>query len=287
MLLITLLFFLNRAVQLSYNVFDNGDPILAFKRTSINPVIIIPGLFGSKTNWNSLSKTISQKTGRNVIGIDVRNHGESEWNADFSYAAMHEDLLLLMDQLNITKVNLIGHSLGGRVAMNTALLTPDCVEKLVVVDVSPVRMSPEAANLLYMIQRMKAFEFPTGVQMSQVRKMADEALKSIADNPSIRQFLITNIRQNEDKTFQWRLNLDAIEKGMANITDHQFPETVFNAPTLFIGGTSSDYLKPDHHDDILEFFPKAEFNYIKDAGHWLHAEKPDEFLDIVCPFLKI
>ncbi|XP_015596542.1 protein ABHD11 [Cephus cinctus] len=251
------------------------------------PILIMHGLFGSKNNWNSLAKAIHQKTNCKVIAIDGRNHGDSPHSPEVSYAAMAEDVVHLLKDLEIPKAVLVGHSMGGGTMMYTALNNPELVEKLVVVDFSPVGTSPSLLSMTKIFQAMKSVSLDGNVSLSKARKMIDEQLSSSIRSLPLRQFLLTNLVEAETGKYKWRINLPALEKNFAKQIA-VFPKVNgkrFDGSTLFLGGADSDYIRIEDHAAIGKLFPNAKFHYIAGAGHWVHADKPTEFLDILTSFI--
>lgn len=255
-------------------------------------IIIAHGMLGSLSNWSSLSRRIAKETGKTVITFDARNHGMSEHNPSMSYQDMSQDMKNLITE---EKATLIGHSMGGRTCMYLALKWPELVEKLVVVDVSPVNVTFDVTdatewNMAHFFYAMKAVQFPQNTTISQARKAADAQLAKRISNPGLRSWLLMNVYQNQDGTIGWRVNLDivleAFEKFIRTFPNDEFSEEQkYKGPTSFIGGELSEYIPVTDHPDILEKFPNAKFEYIEGAGHWVHSQKPNEFLKVLLKFL--
>ncbi|XP_001605620.1 protein ABHD11 [Nasonia vitripennis] len=252
------------------------------------PILIMHGLFGSKSNWNSLSKSIHQKTNRKVITIDARNHGDSPHAPEMSYYNMTEDIALLLRDLEINKVILVGHSMGGGAVMYTALSYPEIVDKLIVVDFCPTKTSPSLLSMMKLFEAMRTISLDGTPSLSKARKLADEQLSVSVKSNAIRQFLLTNLVESEPGKYKWRINLPVLEDSFATRIA-AFPNEkgrTYNGPTLFIAGTESDYIKESDHPHIKKIFPLAKFHYITGAGHWVHADKPAEFLDSLTSFVN-
>jgi len=255
-------------------------------------IIIAHGMLGSLSNWSSLSRRIAKETGKTVITFDARNHGMSEHNPSMSYQDMSQDMKNLITE---DKATLIGHSMGGRTCMYLALKWPQLVEKLVVVDVSPVNVTFDVTdatewNMAHFFYAMKAVQFPQNTTISQARKAADAQLAKRISNPGLRSWLLMNVYQNQDGIIGWRVNLDivleAFEKFIRTFPNDEFSEEQkYKGLTLFIGGELSEYIPVTDHPDILEKFPNAKFEYIEGAGHWVHSQKPNEFLKVLLKFL--
>jgi len=254
------------------------------------PVLIMHGLFGSKTNWNSLSKSIQQRTKRKVIAVDARNHGDSPHSPDMTYTHMAKDVVHLMENLELKKAIVVGHSMGGAAMMCVALDYPELVEKLAVVDMSPVRTSDSLAAMGDIFDAMLSVDIKSGEPLSVSRKLVDRQLAENIHSEALRQFLLMNLVEYEPGKCRWRVNLTVLAKNFA----HQiakFPispgsTVTFDGPTLFIGGEKSDYIRKEDHLTIKSLFPRAEFRYIPGAGHWVQSDKPAEFLEIIISFIN-
>ncbi|XP_014290152.1 sn-1-specific diacylglycerol lipase ABHD11 [Halyomorpha halys] len=267
-------------VSMSFNIYDKRR-----KEENYIPLIIMHGLFGSKSNWNSLSKALNELLYRKIITVDARNHGESPHTDEFSYFHLAKDIQHLISSLSLPKVHLMGHSMGGRASMLFSLLYPDYLEKLIIVDISPISHSSKMQGMVQYFKAMRSVNLEGVKTLSEARKKANEQLSVWVPEVEVRQFLLTNLVQHKEG-YQWRVNLDVLEKAFhEKIMDFPIIPNRFEKSVLFIGGSRSDFLKKEDHGDILQLFPKARFEYL-DAGHWVHAEKPKEFLQMVASFLK-
>ncbi|KAF3420107.1 hypothetical protein E2986_07447 [Frieseomelitta varia] len=257
------------------------------KNASKQPIIIMHGLFGSKTNWNSLSKTIHRDTNRKVITIDARNHGDSPHSSDMTYSHMAQDIVQLMNDLGFEKSILVGHSMGGSAMMYVALNYPQLVEKLIIVDMSPVRTSPQLMNMEKIFKAMRTVNLEGVTTLTKARTSVKDQLANAIKSLPLRQFLAMNLVEANNGKFKWRVNLPVLEQNFAQIA--VFPDVgsrVYNGSTLFMGGSKSDYIKVEDHDKIKKLFPSASFIYINDADHWVHADKPTEFLKTTIDFIN-
>ncbi|XP_046820070.1 protein ABHD11 isoform X1 [Vespa crabro] len=255
---------------------------------TIHPIVIMHGLFGSKNNWNSLSKAIHQKSQRKVIAVDARNHGDSPHSSEMSYKHMAKDVVQLLNDLELEKAILIGHSMGGSTMMYLALHYPELVEKLVVVDMSPARPSPSLTEMVNIFKVMRSITLDGSPSLSKARKMAEEQLAKVVKPLALRQFLTMNLVEAEPGKYKWRVNLPVLEQNFSTEIAI-FPnvaEKVYMGPTLFIGGSNSDYIKIEDHPAIKKLFTRAEFLYVAGAAHWVHADKPTEFINIVTNFIN-
>ncbi|XP_019888906.1 protein ABHD11 [Ooceraea biroi] len=252
------------------------------------PIIIMHGLFGSKNNWNSLSKAIHQRTNRKVITVDARNHGDSPHSSTMSYKDMAEDVIQLLTDLGFKKAILVGHSMGGSAMMMTALTFPDHVEKLAVVDMSPVRASPNLSQMVMVFKAMRSVMVDGSPTLSKARKVVDHQLAKYIKSIALRQFLTTNLVEADSGRYKWRVNLSVLEQAFATqiATFPNVGARTYPGPTSFIGGADSDYIRVEDHGAIKKLFPSAEFRYISGANHWVHADKPAEFVDLLTNFIN-
>jgi pimeloyl-ACP methyl ester carboxylesterase len=240
-----------------------------------NPVVVLHGLFGSSDNWLTQAKLLANHY--KVYSVDLRNHGQSPHSEDFDYPAMAEDLNEFVASNRLQNTVIIGHSMGGKAAMNFALAHPDKLSKLIVVDIAPKAYNLEHYTIA---EGLKAI--PVGEISS--RNEADEILSKHVPEPDVRQFLLKNLQRQSAGGFSWKINLPVISAKLANIgLDLQFPGT-FDKPTLFIRGSRSKYIANEDWTRITEVFPKAELETM-DTGHWVQAEKPQEFADLVVRWL--
>lgn len=291
----------HRSVHISTVQFSRPVSIpLAFTRYENNstpsdapPILVLHGLFGSKSNWNSLAKAFHRNTNplRKIYAIDARNHGDSPHTNDHSYEHMVEDLVALYEKLGIKQASIIGHSMGGRAMMLLALKYPHLVEKAIIVDISPsTGLGTSNTNIPLFLQSMKMIQISPEQTIHQARKIADEQLSRIIAEKPLRDFLITNLAKNEKDggKFYWRINLESLERNF-HTGVAQFPTLTgvkFDGPTLFIAGGRSDYVKPEDVPLIKTLFPNSDIKYVRDAGHWVHSEKSAEFSKLVLDFLN-
>lgn len=241
------------------------------------PLIILHGFFGSADNWQTLGKSFSQFF--KVYLIDQRNHGNSPHSDAFNYDLMVEDILELMKDEGLSKAKFIGHSMGGKTAMNFAVKYPDMVEKLVVVDIGPKQYPPHHENIF---NGFKSVDLST----IESRKDADDQLSRTIPDFGVRQFILKNLTRDDADNFIWKINLESFEKNGAEVGRALDPSDVFNGDTMFIGGGNSNYIKTEDVDLIVRHFPKAKVEMIQGSGHWVHAEKPKELYDLVINFFN-
>ncbi len=243
------------------------------------PLLILHGLFGTSDNWQTLAKRLAENY--NVFLVDLRNHGRSPHNEQHDYDAMAADVLQLVDELQIPTPAIMGHSMGGKVAMNYALKYPTRLTKLIVVDIAPKAYPPHHDEI---IDALQSVDLSTVTSRGEV----DAQLAKTIHEDEVRLFLMKNLYRKEDNTFGWRMNLDAIEKNYANIAAAITADVPFKKSTLFIKGGRSRYIKPeDQYTNIEHLFTQVEIETIPEAGHWVHAEAPDKVYDLVTRFLSI
>ena len=239
-------------------------------------LIVIHGLFGMGDNWNSLGKQFSKYC--KVHLIDLRNHGRSPHSADFNYEVMCEDILEYMEDNDISNPIILGHSLGGKLAMKFAFTHPDKIEKLIVADISPRKYNTDFhQNLLRTLYKLPLEDFDK-------REKIDEVLSSIYEDKGMRLFLLKNLYRNENKEFSWRFNIEVLLEKVSNIQEADFIEGVCSIPTHFLRGGNSDYISSADELIINKHFSDFSIATIDGAGHWLHAEKPEQFYNEVMGF---
>ena len=241
-----------------------------------SPLIILHGLFGSLDNWHTLANRFAEDN--EVYAIDQRNHGKSPHAEQHDYPSMAEDLNNFMDENNLNQANIIGHSMGGKTAMFFALYYPEKVKNLVVVDMGPGKYEAGHDEILDALQN-----FP--IEKISSRKEADKILSDMVDNFGIRQFLLKNLDRDGQSGYRWKMNLSVLIRDYENILEEVPQGKVFDNPALFLKGEKSNYIRFSDENEIKKQFPKAALQEIKGAGHWIHAEAPDEFYKSVNEFL--
>jgi esterase len=244
------------------------------------PLVIMHGLLGSARNWGSLSKRFAQE-GFRVILPDLRNHGRSPHHPITSYPAMAGDVVALLDSLGVERAAILGHSMGGKVAMTMALTQPERVERLLALDVAPVAY--QGHGFSHYIAAMRS----APVAQTERRADIDAFLQAVAPEPAIRAFLLSNLAR-EGERFVWQPNLPALQDAMDAIVGWppSLAGTRYDGPTLFLAGGASGYVRTEHHGLIRALFPQATIDHIADAGHWVHAENPGAFLRQSLGFLR-
>ncbi|XP_044748991.1 protein ABHD11-like [Coccinella septempunctata] len=270
-------------VNLAYASYELTD-----SKKKAPPLIILHGLLGSKSNWATLCKIYQAKTNpnRQIIALDARNHGDSPHHPRHTYEALSSDLKAFLNNLDIGKASLLGHSMGGGTAMSFSLKHPEIVEKLVVCDFSPT--SNNLGDLRSYLEAMEKVKIPKGISMSVARSTAEFQLQQFGiRHRSRRKFLTTNLVRSADGSYGWRVNIPALTMSCKDLSSIRPKKgQVYLGPTLFIGGTNSGYLKPREFSKIRDLFPNSEFKFIEGAGHWVHFDNRKEFAAISLKFLN-
>ncbi len=244
------------------------------------PLIILHGLFGLSDNWVTFAKKIA-KEGFGISIPDQRNHGRSPHSDTFNYLALTDDLMEFIEEHNIEDPLILGHSMGGKVAMRYALENPEIVEKLIVVDIS-LRKYPPRLQHKKIIQAMRAVDFTIAGQLADV----EDQLSINIPEKRIRQFIMKNLYYRDNRqTLDWRINFESICDNIDEMFDSINKETTFDKPALFIRGGNSDYVTDQDVKQIMINFPRSEIQTIQEASHWVHAEKPNDFFEMVTQFL--
>lgn len=241
------------------------------------PVLILHGLLGTSDNWQPIARSLEKKY--QIFLPDMRNHGRSPHSAEFNYPAMVEDIYEFLTDLNLRNIFLIGHSMGGKIAMNFAIEYPHRVSKLVVVDIAPRKYTLFHDRIL---EAMQSIDLNTLTS----RKQADDLMTEFIPDRRIRQFLLKNLYRNDGGAFAWRLNLPVITAQLGEIGREVFDKGNYNSPVLFVAGGNSDYIQDHDMPMIKQIFPAAELVKIPGATHWLHSERPELLTDEFMRFLS-
>lgn len=253
-------------MQLNYKVFGEGDPVL-----------ILHGMFGTLDNWQTIAKKLAEHF--MVFIIDLRNHGRSPHSDEFSYSIMANDVREFMESNWIYEAYVVGHSMGGKVAMQLASENPDLVKKLAVVDIAPKTYQGSHHTIFEAL-------FSLNLDQLESRKEADQLLQKKIKSYSVRQFILKNLSINkETQAYEWKMNLPVIYNAYQQILDKGDWSIPFENPTLFIKGATSNYILPEEFETYQVHFPSAKLKTIEKAGHWVHAEQPKMFLEVLTNFL--
>ena len=251
-------------MELNYKVYGQGQPL-----------IIMHGMFGMLDNWQLIAKKLSEDF--MVFLVDLRNHGRSPHSDDFGYQIMSEDLFKFMNDNWIHHAHIIGHSMGGKVAMRFALENQDMTDSLVVVDIAPKTYEGNHETIIDAL---------TGLDLGSIhsRTEAEEYLRKHIEEESTIQFLLKNLSREKEGGYRWKMNLPVIVSKYAEILSHQESKEAYDGPTLFIRGEKSNYINPNEFEQYLHNFPNAKLVSIAHAGHWVHADAPEEFTNSVLEF---
>lgn len=239
------------------------------------PLLILHGYFGMGDNWKTLGSQFSEHL--EVHLIDQRNHGRSFHSDEFSYELMVEDLYNYIQHYQLENVFIIGHSMGGKTAMLFAVTYPDLVDKLVIVDISPREYKPHHQSIL---AALNSIDF----SIHNFRDLVDEQLEKLIPEFGVRQFLMKNIYWKKKDVLDFRFHLDSLTKNNPEIGKALPMNTKFEKETLFLKGEKSGYITENEALIINMHFPKNKIVTIKNAGHWLHAENPEQLYEEVCGF---
>lgn len=250
------------------NLVRHGTP------SSRTPLLIVHGLFGSARNWGAIQRRLADRG--EVVAVDMRNHADSFWADSHSYPDMAEDLAEVIHAEG-GPMDVLGHSMGGKAAMVLALARPDLVNRLVVADIAPVAYAHSNDHLCRAMRALDLTDLDS-------RSEADRRFAPLVQDPGTRAFLLQSL-ELRDGPPRWRLNIDVLEAEMGLIVGWPDPPGQFAGPTLFLSGRQSDYMQPHYETAILAQFPAARFEWIDDAGHWLHAEQPRAFETALRQFL--
>jgi esterase len=213
-----------------------------------------------------------------VFAIDLRNHGRSPHSDIFDYDVMTADLREFMEQQALRRIMLLGHSMGGKVAMQFAIDYSEQVDRLVIVDITP---KPYELSQRYLLKALRSLDLTRYKSFADV----DAALAANVSGDSLRQFLLKNLARDENGRLRWRIHLEAIYRNYDKLARGLAPVRTFDKPTLFIRGGRSNYIEDDDAALIRQMFPQAEISTLAEAGHWVHVDAPEEFFQTVLNFL--
>lgn len=254
------------------------------------PLIILHGLYGSSDNWLNIGQQLS---GNHIVYLlDQRNHGHSPHSNTHTYEEMRDDLKEFMDDQKIGKAIILGHSMGGKTAIYFSMEYPEKVSRLIVVDISPTSYHHVKEEEHHYQIHEKILTALSSLNTEEIKtlKEADNHLAQYISYKGVRQFLLKNLKRDSNKKFYWILNIDTLQQELENIMNGvQVDDNTIQVesfPILFIKGEQSDYISEEDKIKIKKLFPKAVITSIKGAGHWVHAEKRNEFLSVVEKFIE-
>lgn len=239
------------------------------------------GLFGQGRNWTGLAKTMAAR-GHRCLLVDLPNHGRSSWTEHLSHGEMADGVAEAISATGLAPTILVGHSLGGKVAMRLALDHPDLVSKLCVVDMAPVPYDGMSQFAEY-IDGMRSIDLAT----LDNRAVADAQLEDAVPNATVRGFLLQNLRHDTSPSgrgWYWQANLELIDAELDRVADWDRVDAVFEGPVLWVAGAESDYILPEHDQPMKAMFPQTRRVTVKRSGHWVHSEQPEVFAEILTQF---
>jgi len=248
-------------MQLNYKSFGKGDPI-----------VILHGLFGTLDNWQTIARQLAAQY--TVYIVDQRNHGRSPHLAEMNYLLMAQDLKEFMESQWMYKAHIVGHSMGGKTAMQFAHEYPDMVDSLVVIDIAPKTYADGHTPIFDALMNLN-------VDALETRKQADDFLRQSIRDYSVRQFLLKNLTRSKSGGFQWKMNLPVIHKYYPDILQATRGDQPFEGRTLFVKGSHSPYIQTEDEAMIFTQFPNAKIEVVRNAGHWVHAEAPAALLALL------
>lgn len=254
-------------MKLVYKTYGHGPPL-----------VILHGLFGMGDNWRTFARMAEEKV--TTIAVDLRNHGRSPHSAEMNFSAMASDVLALLEDLGLPKANIMGHSMGGKVAMTLALEEPGVVDRLIVVDIAPRAYPPHHADIIQAIAAV------TDADMTSRDAVEEKLLATLDRDLGVVQFLMKNLGRDDAGQLAWKANMPVILAAYPRIMEEITSPWPFEGPTTFIRGERSRYIRDDDMPGIHHLFPHAELITIPGAGHWVHADQPQVFADTVLRVLE-
>ena len=240
-------------------------------------MVLLHGLFGMGNNLGAIARSLAPDF--TVYSVDLPNHGRSDWVPFMGLADMASHLEQWLESQGLERVDFVGHSLGGKLAMELALLSPGSVNALVVADIAPVPYEPHHDSVFAALDAVAQSECVT-------RREAMAIMEGYLEEPGVAEFLLLSLTRDEQGLYRWRFNLEGLKAGYGSVREAPDGGMRYEGPVLFVKGEESDYILPEHREAITGLFPRAELKIIPGAGHWLHAQQPRLFNSIVGRFLK-
>ena len=272
--------------MINFQIFKNGRQIAFekennfFKNKIFQTLFIFHGLYGRGKNWQTFSKKLSEKENQIVVTVDLRNHGGNDFEENISYKLMMNDIIILFNYLGVENTNILGHSMGGKLAMVIALLEPKYVNKVIIADISPINYDNNENQIINSLVKIN-------LNLIRNRNEADAILSKNIDQKFLRSFLLQNLELSDGK-YKWSINLEAIKKSLNDL--RKFPTikniNKFDKEVLCIYGGNSKYVNVSHFKIFKKFFSNIFFHEIKNANHFLHIENPLEFYEVSDKFLN-
>jgi pimeloyl-ACP methyl ester carboxylesterase len=240
------------------------------------PLILLHGLFGSGENWHTVANALS--TEMRVYAVDQRNHGRSFHSERHDYASLAADILAFIADQHLAPATLLGHSMGGKAAIQAAAAHPEQVERLIVVDITHLAARGIQAEAVAALARLVLDRLATLAD-------AEEKLRPGIPDTALRRFLLKNLERTPEGRYRWKINLEALGRNLDRM-GAAVPAAVFRKPCLFIRGARSDYIADADWPEIKSIFPAAEMATLADAGHWVHADAREAFVAAVLDFIR-
>lgn len=241
------------------------------------PLIILHGLFGMLDNWHNVARKLAETY--HVFALDVRNHGQSPKSDVMNYAVMADDLWEFIKDHGISQAHIMGHSMGGKMAMEFALRYPEKCSRLIAVDIAPKRYKPGHTEIFEALFKLDI------ANPEKSRKDLDTELQQRIPDFGVRRFLLKSLERREEGGHRWKFNLEALHTHYAKINGELDDNRSYPGPCLFIRGGKSAYVQDEDLTQIASFFPDYRLETVEGAGHWVHAEKPEELVEVVEGFL--
>ncbi|XP_055380405.1 uncharacterized protein LOC129611338 [Condylostylus longicornis] len=275
----------SQPISMAYNEYGTAE-----QETGTLPLIIMHGLLGSKNNWRGMSKALSSKfkPSRKIYALDARNHGESPHTNVHDYESMSSDLSFFLQEKNIKKAVLMGHSMGGRAMMYFALKYPDLVDRAIILDISPIDVPRDFFQMKNLFIAMVTAEVTKGTPLPKARSIVEAHIRSAIKDDAPYDFILQNLKKTEDGSIIWAPNVKLLLDNLEIIGS--FPSNIlkshqYKGPTLFIAGSKSNFLNPDHWPEIQLTFPNSHLVWL-DCGHLVHFEQPQQFIENVSKFMN-
>lgn len=240
------------------------------------PLLVMHGLFGMSDNWGTFGREFGEKTPVHLI--DLRNHGQSFHSDEMSLTAMVNDLEAYIQHHHLDEVDIVGHSLGGKAAMQYAISKSTNIRKLIIADIAPKAYPPHHQKIIEALQAVKINE-------ANNRRDVEDQLRQYLNETGVIQFLLKNVYIKEDRTLDWRFNLKTLTEKYAEFITVGVEQGVYDGETLFLSGEKSNYILEEDYPMIKEMFPHSEIKIVPKAGHWVQAENPKAFNELVKQFL--
>lgn len=272
--------------MINFNIFNSGTLVENnnnknfIQQNKLETLFIFHGLYGRARNWNSFAKKLTLEYRLVVITVDLRNHGGNEFMEDHSYELMSNDIIKIFNYLNIKNTNVLGHSMGGKLAMLLALTHSHFVNKLIIVDIAPYNYQEIDEDIINNL-------IDLDLNLVKNRNDADKFLSITISEKSLRMFLLQNL-ELINGSYKWSVNLVTIKKSLSNLKSFPVPKNYKqnNNKVLCIHGSKSNYVNEENIDIFKKYFANISFKKIEGAGHWLHVEKPELFFETISVFLN-